>query len=188
MSEALLMPLGAPDADLLRRIAGGDRGALESLYREHAGWLVVRLERRCDDPELADQALQDTFVAVWRSAGTWRGEGDVGAWLWGIAMRRLIDLLRKQKPHQIDTTENLPEPSAEQTAMDRRLSGPLATAVSKLDPDLRDVFLLANLDQLTTREIASLRQIPQGTVKTRLARARRVLQTELTTPQQGDAA
>jgi RNA polymerase sigma-70 factor (ECF subfamily) len=44
---------------------------------------------------VVDEALQDTFMAVWRSAGTYSGSGDVGAWIWGIAIRRLIDALRR---------------------------------------------------------------------------------------------
>lgn len=180
------MSVAEQEADLLRRIAAGDRSALAVLYTENAGWLMVRLERRCGDSELADQALQDTFVAVWKSSDSFRGEGDVGAWLWGIAVRRLIDLLRKQRPPPEERSEQ-PAPSAEQVAMDRRLSGPLARAVAELDHDVRDVFLLAHVDELTTKEIARLRQIPQGTVKSRLSRARRTLRASLTTAE-GDAA
>ena len=86
------------DAALLARVSRGDRSALEQLYRRHASWMTARLESRCGDPDLADLALQDTFVAVWRSAGKFRGDGQVAAWLWGIAVRRLIDQLRKRRP------------------------------------------------------------------------------------------
>lgn len=168
------------DAGLLDRIATGDRDSLRALYDEHAGWLLIRLQRRCDDVDIAELALQDTFLAVWKSAADWRGEGEVAAWLWGIASRRLIDQLRKKRP--TPTEEPPPDetmPSAEDTALDRRLSGPIARAVATLDPDVRTVFLAANLDGLTTKEIAVLHQIPQGTVKTRMARARAQLKAEL---------
>ena len=86
------------DADevLLRAVAEGDRRALETLYRRHAPWLLVRLARRCADPGLVEEVVQDTFVAVWRGAGGYRGTGEVPAWLWGIGIRRLIDRLRRQ--------------------------------------------------------------------------------------------
>ena len=90
------------DRALLARIAGGDRVALEILYRRHAAWLTTRLQARCGDPELTDIAVQDTFLAVWKAAGKYRGDGDVGAWLWGIAIRRLIDQLRKRKATPLD--------------------------------------------------------------------------------------
>ncbi len=170
------------DAELIHRVAAGDREALRALYERHAGWLIVRLERRCDDPELADLALQDAFLAVWKDASKWRGEGDVGAWIWGIASRRLIDQLRKRRPTPTDERGHVDDaPSAEQIAIDRRLSGPIARAIAQLDPDVRTVFLAANLDGLTTKEIATLHDMPQGTVKTRLARARTQLQSHLTT-------
>ncbi len=168
------------DAGLLDQIAAGDRDSLRALYDEHAGWLLIRLQRRCDDVDIAELALQDTFLAVWKSAADWRGEGEVAAWLWGIASRRLIDQLRKKRP--TPTEEPAPDetmPSAEDTALDRRLSGPIARAVATLDPDVRTVFLAANLDGLTTKEIAVLHQMPQGTVKTRMARARAQLKAEL---------
>lgn len=66
----------------------------------HAPWLQVRLRRRCVDDDVVAEALQETFVAAWRGAGRWRGDGDVGAWLWGIAIRRLIDLLAKRPRHR----------------------------------------------------------------------------------------
>ncbi len=79
------------DAAVVAAIAAGDRRALETLYHRHARMLMVRLHRRCGDPELVDTALQDTFLAVWRSAGTYRDAGgEVGAWLWTIALRKLI--------------------------------------------------------------------------------------------------
>ena len=71
------------DQDLLQAIADGDRTALAVLYERRAAWLVLRLSQRCDDAGLVDETVQDTFVRAWRRADTWRGDGDVGAWLWG---------------------------------------------------------------------------------------------------------
>ncbi|MGH2540842.1 MAG: RNA polymerase sigma factor, partial [Actinomycetota bacterium] len=83
------------DDALLQGVAQGDRAALEALYRRHSPWLVVRLSRRCADPGLVEEVVQDTFVAVWRGAGRYRGSGEVPAWIWGIGIRRLIDRLRR---------------------------------------------------------------------------------------------
>jgi hypothetical protein len=58
----------------------------------------VRLHRRCGNPELVDTAIQDTFLAVWKQADRYQPTGEVGAWLWTIAIRRLIDQLRKRPP------------------------------------------------------------------------------------------
>jgi RNA polymerase sigma-70 factor (ECF subfamily) len=163
------VPEEPSDAQLVARVAGGDRDALVDLYRRHAGWISLRLSRRCPDPDLVDTALQDTFVAVWRSAGTWRPTGEVGGWLWSIAVRRLIDGLRRRRP---------PEPVAEvaaaavPSAEDAAFAGDPGDAYRTLSPELRAVLDAVVLDQLTTKEAAHLLGIPHGTVKTRLLRAR----------------
>ena len=57
------------DAALLRGVSRGDEESLAALYDRHAGWLTVRLTRRCALPDVVDQAIQDTFLALWREAG-----------------------------------------------------------------------------------------------------------------------
>ena len=93
---------GRTDAELARAISAGDRSALEALYARHAGWLLLRLQRRCADPGLVDEVLQDTFVAVWRNAGRWRGDGELGAWLWGIAVRRLGRVFERRRIRAVE--------------------------------------------------------------------------------------
>src|SRR5687768_14269601 len=102
------------DRDLLAAVAAGDRRALRSLYDRHAPWLTLRLQRRCADPDRVDDAVQDTFLAVWRGAARWDGSGEVGAWMWGIAIRRLIDSMRRQRPRAPLPGGTEPAPSAEE--------------------------------------------------------------------------
>ncbi|HYJ67065.1 MAG TPA: RNA polymerase sigma factor [Nocardioidaceae bacterium] len=83
------------DAELLRAVGAGDEAALRLLFERHSAWLMLRLRRRTSNEDLVSEALQDTFVAVWRKAPSFRGEGDVGAWLWGIAIRQLLNRFRK---------------------------------------------------------------------------------------------
>ncbi len=169
----------AEDVEIVRRVAAGDRAALAELYERHAGWLLTRLQRRCGNPELVDTALQDTFLAVWRQAGRYQSSGEVGAWLWTIALRRLIDQLRRRPP---------PAPVANAAPLADVITQeiPLAlghtelgAAFAALDPDLQAVMAATALDGLTNREAAGLLGIPTGTVKSRLARARQILQEQL---------
>jgi RNA polymerase sigma-70 factor (ECF subfamily) len=97
------------DAALLRAVARGDEGALAALYERHAGWLTVRMTRRCAMPDVVDQAVQDTFLALWRRPGAYRGGGDVAAFIWGVGIRRLIDAIRREN----STRWRLPWPQAE---------------------------------------------------------------------------
>ncbi len=175
------------DHALLARVADGDRVALELLYRRHARWLTARLQARCGDPDLADLAVQDTFLAVWKSAKKFRGDGDVGAWIWGIGARRLVDQLRRRRSTPIDPSvvatsldagESAPSSEDEHLAVD----GAASSAVAALEPELRAVFVLTVVDGLSTREAARALGIPQGTVKTRAMRARQLLRAELAEP------
>src|SRR6266545_6541723 len=89
------------DRELLAAIREGDREALARLYRKNCGWLVARLSRRCADGGTVEEVVQDTFVAVWRGAHRYRGQGEVAAWIWGIGIRRLIDRLRPRRAHWV---------------------------------------------------------------------------------------
>lgn len=168
------------DAELIAAIARGDRDALAVLYQRHAPWLQIRLGRRCADPDLVAEALQETFVAAWRGAARWRGEGEAGAWLWGIAVRRMVDLVARRPRHR--PLSAAPDPlvasAEEQVLLDVRY-GDLTTALNRLSPELHAVVQATVLDGLTTREAARLLHIPQGTVKTRMARARTLLREAL---------
>jgi len=168
------------DAALLTAIAGGDRDAFAALYARHAPWLQIRLRRRCGDLDVVAEALQDTFVAVWRGAARWGGRGAVPAWLWGIAVRRLINLVVRRPDHDPLTAATDPVVgSAEEQVLLGVEYGDAAGALNRLSPELQMVVRAVVLDELTTREAARLLHIPQGTVKTRMARARSLLRQAL---------
>jgi RNA polymerase sigma-70 factor, ECF subfamily len=168
------------EADLVAAVADGDRRAFRELYERHAPWLALRLARRCADPDVVDDAVQDAFVAVWRQASRYDGRGEVAAWIWGIAIRRLIDHLRRRPRTVFESwTREEPEPSAEEQALLGVEYGDLAGALNRLSPELRAVVQATVLDGLTTREAGRLLGIPAGTVKTRMMRARAQLRGEL---------
>lgn len=173
----------ATDATLVRAVAAGDREALATLYTRHAPWLVLRLTRRCNDPQLVDEAVQDTFVAVWRGARRWSGDGEVAAWIWGIGIRRLIDQLRGRPRATVellgDAGSTDVEPSAEERVLAGVEYGDLAGALGKLSPELRAVVQATVLDGLTTKEAGRLLGLPTGTVKTRMMRAKAQLREAL---------
>jgi RNA polymerase sigma-70 factor (ECF subfamily) len=160
------------DEQLLAAVADGDRGALDTLYRRHAPWLLLRLARRCSDREVVDMALQDTFVAVWRKPAAYQGRGEVAAWMWGIAIRRLIDQLRRRPSVVITMSSEGVRVSAEDEVLLGVEHGDLAGSLERLSPELRAVVQATVLDGLTTREAGRLLGIPAGTVKTRMSRAR----------------
>jgi RNA polymerase sigma-70 factor (ECF subfamily) len=172
------------DAELVTALASGELAALRELYDRHAPWLTVRLSRRCSDPDAVDDAVQDCFTAVWREASHWRGEGDVAAWLWGIAVRRLISRLRSRPTLARIEALSLsgsrePEPSAEERVLLGIEYGGLGPALDRLSPELRSVVQATILDGLTSREAALLLNVPVNTVKSRLRRAKVQLRADV---------
>jgi len=176
----------ATDADLLRAVADGERDAFEAFYRRHAPWLVSRLRYRCADETLVDDAVQETFLAIWRRTATYRDgpTGDVAGWLWRICSRRLIDALRQRASRDrlhrlLGRVRRRDEPSAEEEILSHVEHGDVGGSLARLSPELRAVVQATVIDGLTTREAAVLLNIPVGTVKTRAMRARRQLREEL---------
>ncbi|MFE0386237.1 RNA polymerase sigma factor [Streptomyces bungoensis] len=181
---------GGGDAALLRAVASGDAAAMAELYDRHAGWLHARLTRRCADPEVVREVLQDTFVTVWRSASGHRGQ-EAGGWLWTIAARRLVDARRAQERAArvagppLETADGRPYasgaavPSAEERVLAGLEYGEVGTALDRISPELREVLRATVVDGLSTREAARVLGIPEGTVKSRAARARAELRSAL---------
>lgn len=175
------------DVTLLRDVARGDDEALAALYDRHAGWLTVRMTRRCGSREVVDHAVQDTFLAVWKEAGSYRGAGDVAAFIWGIGIRRLIDLIRRESGarHRVPWPAEDPQvvASAEDQVLVGLEHGRLGQALNSLSTELRCAIEATVLDGLTCAEAAVLLGVPEGTVKSRCHRARQALRAALPDPQ-----
>jgi RNA polymerase sigma factor (sigma-70 family) len=170
---------------LLRRVARGDRHAFDELYRRTAPWMTVRLRRRCADEDLVAEVLQETYLAVWRSAGSQaRGVtgGSAVGWLWTIAANRLVDAFRRRARRQrlpaVSTVQTV-APAAEEEALAGGVDADLERALLALPPELREVLRAMVLDGLTVRETSVLLGVPEGTVKTRARRARIALREAL---------
>jgi RNA polymerase sigma-70 factor, ECF subfamily len=173
----------ATDDELVGAVAGGDRAALELLYRRHAPWLAGRLAARTSSVELAEEALQDTFLAAWRSARGYHGGGEVTAWLWGIARRRLSSLARRQRPGglSLDAAAEPRDPGAtpEEAALGHDASARVRRAVAHLPPEQRAAITAVVYEGQSIEAAARAAAVPEGTIKSRLHRARLHIRKEL---------
>jgi len=171
------------DLILLGLVADKDDAALREIVHRHSPWLLLRLLRRTPDHDLAHEALHDTFVVVWKRPRSFRGDGDLGAWLWGIAIRQLVSRLRK-RAHPTPTaslvlsTLSPTVRSAEDELLVAVEHGAVGDALRSLSPELRQVLQATVVDGLSTRE-AHLLGIPQGTVKSRARIAKSKLREQL---------
>jgi RNA polymerase sigma-70 factor (ECF subfamily) len=173
------------EEELVRRVAKGDRAAFEQLYRQTAPWLAVRLRRRCADEQVVAEVMQETYLAVWRAAGSFAGaaaSGSAVGWLWTIAARRLVDAFRRRARDTalapVPTTEPV-SPAAEDEALSDVVGDEVGVALARLAPELRQVLQAMVVDGLTVRETAALLGVPEGTVKTRARRARLAMREAL---------
>jgi RNA polymerase sigma-70 factor, ECF subfamily len=173
----------ADDDQLVRAVAAGDRRALELLYRRHAPWLAARLAARTSSRDLAEEALQDTFLAAWRGARTYHGTGEVPAWLWGIARRRLASLARRQPPGSLplDVTGERVDPASgpEEAALGQDASARLRRAVAHLPDEQRAAITAVVYQGQTITQAAQATGVAEGTIKSRLHRARLHIRREL---------
>jgi len=175
----------ASDADLLVRIADRDRDAFDQLYQRYIRSMFGLALRRLRDRQRAEDAVQETFAAVWRSAASYRPErGPAAPWLYAIARNAIVDRFRTQ----IDTTGEVPEivsadPGPADAAEASFISYRVHRALEELPPREREVVELAYWSGLSQSEVAEFLHIPLGTVKTRtrsaLARLADVLEGEL---------
>jgi RNA polymerase sigma-70 factor (ECF subfamily) len=173
----------AADDALVAAVAAGDRRALELLYRRHAAWLAGRLAARTSSRDLAEEALQDTFLAAWRGARAYRGTGEVPAWLWGIARRRLVSLARRQPPGNLslDSAGERLDPASgpEEAALGRDASARIRLAVAQLPDEQRAAICAVVYQGQTVTQAARATGVAEGTIKSRLHRARLQIRKEL---------
>ncbi|MDT8911375.1 RNA polymerase sigma factor [Amycolatopsis sp. PS_44_ISF1] len=172
-------PAEADEEQLVRRTARGDRAAFEEFYRRTSPWLAVRLRRRCADEQVVAEVMQETYLAVWRAAGSFSGAaagGTAVGWVWTIAARRLVDAFRRRahhaQPPPAAVNVAVTAPAAEEEALAATVGDHVGDALRELAPELSQVLQAMVLDGLSVRETAVLLRLPEGTVKTRARRAR----------------
>jgi RNA polymerase sigma-70 factor (ECF subfamily) len=182
--KAADLPDVVPDAQLLRSIAGGDDGAFDELYRRHAGGLLNYLLRLIHEPPVAEDLLQEVFVAAWRGAGSFRGQAQVKTWLFHIAHNQAVSWLRRHRPasafDDLEWSEaDQGRDESDEHAMQTWRTDQLHAALDRLSPKHREVIELAFAHELSYAEIAQVANCPVGTVKSRMSYALRYLKDAL---------
>lgn len=171
------------DRQVLKHIAAGDRQALAELYRRYQRPLFSYLLQLTPDYGLAEELLQDTLVAVWKSAHGFEGRSSVQTWLFGIARRQAHNTLRQRKPPLVDEKELEGLASADPEPEDFTLAfiarNELVEAFKQLAPIYREVLVLTFVQEFSYQETANILDVPLGTVKSRLSNARRMLRALL---------
>ena len=171
------------DRQLVKRIATGDRQALAELYVRYQRPLFHYLLQLTPDYGLAEELLQDTLVAVWKSAQSFADRSSVLTWLFGIARRQAHNTLRQHKISLVDVValEGMAatEPEPEEYTLANIARDELLAAFQQLGPVHREVLVLILVQDLSYEETATILAVPVGTVKSRLSNARKSLRALL---------
>ena len=168
------------DRSDLAAIASGDRQALARLYERHREPMFNFVLRTTSwDRGLAEEVLQDTLFAVWQHAGTFGGQSQVRTWMYSIARRKALSKLRKRVPEPVDTDLGAQivdaGPGPDDEALARLDAGVLSSLIDRLPETMQSVLVLAFVDDLPYGEIGQILEIPTGTIKSRVSRARDAL-------------
>jgi RNA polymerase sigma-70 factor, ECF subfamily len=167
--EKLLPPADLTDSELLVRVAERDRQAFEVLYHRYVRSIFGLALRRLRDRERAEDAVQEMFAAVWRSASSYRPDrGPAAPWLYAVARNAIVDRLRVRAELPGETPDVVSaEPGPVERAESSYVSWRVHRALEELPEKEREVLELAYWSGLSQSEVASFLGIPLGTVKTR---------------------
>jgi RNA polymerase sigma-70 factor (ECF subfamily) len=169
------------DEELLERIGFGDKPAFETLYRRYARPVLGVAVRRLGDRGRAEDALQEVFLSVWRSASTYRRErGRATAWLYAVARNAIADRGRRRpEPPEEVPDQASPDAGPDERAEETWVGWRVHRALEQLPEHERELIALAYWSGLSQSEIAERLSIPLGTVKTRTRAALAKLADEL---------
>ena len=173
------------DAQLVRRVQKGDKGAFDLLVLKYQHKIVNLVMRYVRDPDLALDITQEAFLKAYRALPRFRGDSAFYTWLYRIAVntaknhlasvrRRPMDIeLDLQDPEQYDLHAKLKETDTpEGVTLSMELHATVEKAIDGLPEDLRTAIILRELDGMSYEEIAQTMDCPVGTVRSRIFRAR----------------
>jgi RNA polymerase sigma-70 factor (ECF subfamily) len=189
VSRPARRPDESGDADLVRRVAAGDRGAVDDLYERFRRPAFALARRILADDVLAEDVLQDVFLTVWRDPGAYdRSRGSFSSWLMAMVHHKAVDAVRREESHRRRQTRaeeehDLAAPTAtadvEDEAWARVVGQQVRAALADLPDAQREALTLAYYGGYTQREVAALTGTPLGTVKTRMLAGMRRLRDDL---------
>lgn len=168
------------DEQVVARVRGGDTAAFALLMRRHNQRLYRAVRAILRDDDDTEDVLQDTYMRAFRHLDQFQGRARFSTWLTRIAVHEALH--RRQRGARLTRLDDVaaaiesPAPGPEADTADRELRRLLEASIDRLSDDFRTVFVLRDIEGLSTAEAAESLDIPEETVKTRLHRARRQLQ------------
>lgn len=178
------------EIELIAEAKKGDKKALAEIVRKYEQTIYNFSFKICRDPEKAENIMQETFYSMVKSIGQFDGNSKLSTWLYRIVANHCLMQARKEKRRSYVSLENDEDLYSERHIADwsslpykstenAELRGILDKAIKKLSPDYRIIFLLRDVEGLSTEETAEAANISVPAVKSRLHRARAFLRKEI---------
>lgn len=176
-------------ADLVARIVAGDRGAFRDLVLRHDDRLRGLAARMlAGDPHRVDDVMQEAYVRAYRGLPGFRGDADLGTWLYRITTTACLDELRRgrRRPEPVDLTAPAWERPSTRSGPEQAVTtaDAVARALAALPEDQRAAVVLVDGEGLDYERAAEILDIAHGTLASRLSRARATLRTHLSAPEE----
>jgi RNA polymerase sigma-70 factor (ECF subfamily) len=174
-----------PDFNLAA-LQAGDRAEFARFVEAYSGQVYRLALKMLQNPQDAEDILQETFIKAYKALPKFEGRASLSTWLYRIATNEALMFLRKKRPAQVSVDEPLENDEGEERPrqiidwcclpeselMSTEAQANLDRSVEQLPESLRTVFLLRDIEGLSTRETAEVLDISESAVKTRLSRAR----------------
>ncbi|GIL05008.1 sigma-70 family RNA polymerase sigma factor [Betaproteobacteria bacterium PRO7] len=173
-------PRALTDGECAAVAQGGDRDAFGELVRRYQDRLYRYVLRLVGQPDEAVELVQEAFVRAWQALPQWRPEAQWQTWLYRIASNVALDALRRRRIVEFAPLEEDFDAASDEPDPQRRLElkqelEALAAGLAKLSHEHREILLLREQENMSYEEIGTVLGLSEGTVKSRLARARAAL-------------
>jgi RNA polymerase sigma-70 factor, ECF subfamily len=177
---------GIGDAECVKRVQRGDTDSFEVLVRRHQKAIFNLVYRLLGDYDEAAEVAQEVFLSAYKSIGQFRGEANFSTWLYRIGLnhastrRKTLNSMH-QRHIPLESTEVIADSAVDpaKNVEHKEIQQRVQQALNSLDPEDARIILLRDLQDVTYEEVAEMLDIPVGTVKSRLHRARQALKTSL---------
>ena len=172
---------GMDESDLIRKAQNGNQEAFEWLYQRHVKRIYALCLRMVSDPQRAEELTQDVFVRLWKSLGSFRHESAFTTWMHRLAVNVVVSDMRSTKRRDsrvihTDTLEDF-EREVKEAMPETRMD--LEKAIAGLPEGAKEMLVLHDIEGYRYREIAEMLGVAEGTVKSQISRARRLLREVL---------
>ena len=165
----------------VERARRGDADAFEQLYREHSSWVYALARRMAEDETLAKDMTQEIFIRLWQKIGSFRGESEFTTWFRRIAINVCLNKVgdERRRTKRVFITDDVASFETASRARTTETNIDLERAIGALPAHARTVFVLHEVEGYKQREIAEMTGVAEGTVKSQLHRARKLLQAAI---------